>query len=293
MSIAMKHGRLADVAIMLDNQHIAVRLADLVDTVSLTAAIVTGNKIDASAYRTIIADKPGFEKLTLDDEQAERPLVVLISNEDVDDPVLRPDMILRNDFDDASLKSFVVSGLQVRDRLDRLREDVAGRQSAVGSIIEGQFDIRTPTEARNLATMLALACPDPGAVVVGLQELMLNSIEHGNLDIGGERKQELIDQGKLADEVQQRLEDPEYSDRYVRIGFHRGDRIISFTFQDEGAGFDHTLYEGELKPSGQYRGRGIALARTISFDELVYSAGGSLARATIMLEETADETLLL
>lgn len=293
MSIATKHGRLADVAIMLDNQHIAVRLADLVGTVSLTAAIVTGNKIDASAYRTIIADKPGFEKLTLNDEQAERPLVVLISNEDVDAPVLRPDMILRNDFDDESLKSFVVSGLQVRDRMDRLREDVAGRQSAIGSIIEGQFDIRTPTEARNLATMLALACPDPGAVVVGLQELMFNSIEHGNLEIGGERKQQLVGQGKMADEVQRRLADPEYSDRYVRVGFHRGDRIISFTFHDEGAGFDHLLYEDALKPSEQDRGRGIAVARKVSFDELVYSAGGSLARATIKLKETADETLLL
>lgn len=66
-------------------------------------------------------------------------------------------------------------------------QHIAVRQSPIGSIIEGLFDIRTPTEARNLATMLALACPDPGAVVVGLQELMLNSIEHCNLDIGGGR----------------------------------------------------------------------------------------------------------
>lgn len=288
-----RHGSRADVAIQIARQHVAVRIADLVDSVSLSAAIITGKLRDATSYRTLIVDKAGFDALTLDDEAADRPLVVLITDQEVENPVVRPDMFLRTDFDDETLKSFVLSGLQVRDRLDRLREDVAGRQSAIGTIIEGRFDIRTPTEARNLATMLALACPEPGSVVVGLQELMLNAIEHGNLGIGGDLKQALIAEGGLSAEVQKRLEDPEYSDRVVRISFHRGERVISLSIQDEGIGFDHEQFDGELQASGQYRGRGIALARAMSFDDVVYEAGGSLVRATIMLDERADLALML
>jgi hypothetical protein len=46
---------------------------------------------------------------------------------------------------------------------------------------------RVQRAARDVATILANACPDPDSAVVGLTELLLNAVEHGNLGITYER----------------------------------------------------------------------------------------------------------
>jgi anti-sigma regulatory factor (Ser/Thr protein kinase) len=40
--------------------------------------------------------------------------------------------------------------------------------------------------------MLNIAAPDPSRVVLGLTELMLNAVEHGNLSISYDEKSRLI-----------------------------------------------------------------------------------------------------
>lgn len=48
---------------------------------------------------------------------------------------------------------------------------------------EGRFRFQTLEDARVLATHLARTCPEPERAVQGLQELMVNAVEHGNLGI--------------------------------------------------------------------------------------------------------------
>jgi len=47
----------------------------------------------------------------------------------------------------------------------------------------GTFRFQTLDAARQLASMLSNACPEPAKVIVGMTELMVNAVEHGNLEI--------------------------------------------------------------------------------------------------------------
>ncbi|MEL7030537.1 MAG: hypothetical protein AAGL49_15330, partial [Pseudomonadota bacterium] len=62
--------------------------------------------------------------------------------------------------------------LELRTAQEALREEVAARSSAIGRIKCAEFEFQTLDEAKNLATMLSFACPDPEAAAVGLQEIL-------------------------------------------------------------------------------------------------------------------------
>ncbi|WP_291844275.1 ATP-binding protein [Maricaulis sp.] len=196
----------------------------------------------------------------------------------------RADFVLAADADIESVKSVLRAAKEFHDQVMTLKSDVARRKSAIGTIITGQFVLRTLDEARNLATMLALACPNADLVAVGLQELLINAVEHGNLEIDAAMKQDLLMSGRWRAEVETRLADPAYSDRVVIVSFQRSERIISLTVQDEGGGFDHESYLSADPPGEGYRGRGIAMARDLSFTSLTYHGAGNLVEATILNE---------
>ncbi len=210
--------------------------------------------------------------------------VLLSSRPDEAEPA---DYVLTPDVDPATLVAIVRIARDFQEEVATLRADVASRRSAVGMIMSGQFEFRTLDEARNLATMLALACPNSDLVAVGLQELLVNAVEHGNLEIGAQEKQALLLSGQWRAEIEKRLQDPRYSGRRVIVDFKRGRRMISLTVQDDGAGFDHAALDQEDGTGTGYRGRGIALARSLSFASVTYLGSGNLVEATLLLEPDA------
>jgi sigma-B regulation protein RsbU (phosphoserine phosphatase) len=133
--------------------------------------------------------------------------------------------------------------------------------------------------------MLALACPNSDLVAIGLQELLINAVEHGNLEITADEKQKLIIEGGWRAEVERRLASPKYSGRVVLVNFQRGERMISITVQDDGDGFEFDNYLDRDVPTEGYRGRGIAMARDLSFSSLTYLGRGNLVEATILLQD--------
>ena len=124
-------------------------------------------------------------------------------------------------------------------------------------------------------------------VLVGLQELLVNAVEHGNLEISGAQKRDLLIAGTWREEVERRLADPAYAQRRVIVTFQRGARMIAFTIQDEGEGFDHEAFLKGPPAGAGYRGRGITLARTLSFSSLTYMGSGSVVEAVILLDRQA------
>ena len=196
----------------------------------------------------------------------------------------RADFVLPLDVDAQVLSSVYTAASEFRSQVVGLRRDVASRQSAVGTINHGQFVLSSLDEARNLATMLALACPNSDLVAIGLQELLINAVEHGNLGITAQEKQELLIDGKWRAEVERRLNSEEYAGRVVLVNFQRGERMISITIQDDGDGFEYDNYVDSDVPTEGYRGRGIAMARDLSFSSLTYLGRGNLVEATILLQ---------
>lgn len=246
------------------------------------AVIHSATLPDGAMIGIVIADDAHVEAIT---HAANHNAGALQSILITDDPATgtRADFVLPNDVDIESIMSVLRAAKEFHDQVMSLRADVARRKSAIGTIVNGQFVLRTLDEARNLATMIALACPNSDLVAVGLQELLINAVEHGNLEISAAMKQDLLLEGRWREEVEARLEDPAYIDRVVILSFQRSERIISMTIQDDGQGFDYASYISNTSPVDGYRGRGIAMARDLSFTSITYHGAGNLVEATIVL----------
>ncbi|MDP1524714.1 MAG: response regulator [Rhodocyclaceae bacterium] len=166
----------------------------------------------------------------------------------------------------------------VRDRLAYL--DLQGRirhaEGIMRHLVRGEFNFRTQSEARDLAALVAHAAPDPTRVVLGLTELMLNAVEHGNLAITYEEKSSLIAADALVDEVEKRLADGPYSGRTARLFLARSNDQVEFVVQDEGSGFNWEPFL-EMAPDRAFdtHGRGIAMSRLLSFDYIEYRGRGN------------------
>jgi CheY-like chemotaxis protein/anti-sigma regulatory factor (Ser/Thr protein kinase) len=150
--------------------------------------------------------------------------------------------------------------------------------------MSGRFEYRSPEQAMGLGALLAKACPDPDRVVMGLSELLVNAVEHGNLAIGYEEKSRLLEINGWRTEVERRLGDSRFADRVAMVELERRDDEIVFTVRDEGDGFEPEPYF-EIDPARALdaHGRGIAMARLLSFDDLRYEDGGRAAVATVRL----------
>jgi anti-sigma regulatory factor (Ser/Thr protein kinase) len=165
-----------------------------------------------------------------------------------------------------------------------LEEEVKRQGSTLSCLAEARFVFRTPNEARNLATLLANAAPEPGRVVLGLSELMLNAVEHGNLGIGYQQKTQLIENDYLHVEIDRLLATAEFGSRQAELLVSRSADELTYRVRDQGTGFDWEGYL-EMSPERAFdtHGRGIAMSRMISFDRLEYRGCGNEVEAAIRL----------
>ena len=197
---------------------------------------------------------------------------------------------LTKPFEEEMLLSVLKTAVADRMRYRRSQEesDVAGR--SLGLLQEGRFCFSNLDEARDLSTVLAHAFPDPQRVVIGLSELLLNALEHGNLGISYEEKSQLKENGDWEDEVRRRCSDPAYSGRLVEVVIERLEEMVRVTITDEGNGFDWQDYL-EMDPARIFdtHGRGIAMSRMVSFDGLEYQGKGNKVVAYVSLGEVETD----
>ncbi|MCP4130933.1 MAG: hypothetical protein GY754_08110, partial [bacterium] len=102
---------------------------------------------------------------------------------------------------------------------------------------------------------------------VALREIIINAIEHGNLDISYEEKTEALAQKKFFALMEARQNDPRYSLRKVVIDFEiNPDRVI-YTVTDEGNGFIFQPFinsrMADVNKRMESHGRGIIMAKNI------------------------------
>jgi CheY-like chemotaxis protein len=156
---------------------------------------------------------------------------------------------------------------------------------------EAVFEFATLPEARTLATRLAQRCPEPELVAMGLSELFINAIEHGNLGISYQEKCALRLAGNWEREVVRRLALPENAGRKVRVEVRMEASCLVFMVKDCGPGFDWRSYL-TIDPERVYdpNGRGIAMARQLSFTSLEYHGCGNIAVATVALNPVHKPT---
>lgn len=145
-----------------------------------------------------------------------------------------------------------------------------------------ELSIRTLNEATQLASFIAQACPNPDSAVIGISELLVNAIEHGNLGLCYAEKTRLKQEDNWQAEVERRARLPENADKVVRLNYRRQDGKIILKVSDQGRGFRwQEFLEMDPKRAFDPNGRGIALARMLSFSEISYEGCGNVAVATI------------
>ncbi len=180
------------------------------------------------------------------------------------------------------LTTIVRSAVNDRLHVKSLHESLREGQQIFDLMTFARFKMHNLHECNLVASQVAHICPEPHRVVTGISELLINAIEHGNLRIGYEEKSSLVRRGMWQIEVDRRLKAIDKSHAFVDLEFQVTDDSVQIRIRDQGPGFDWTPYL-DFDPDRAFdpHGRGIAVARLSSFDDLEYIGNGNEVLATI------------
>jgi DNA-binding response OmpR family regulator len=188
-------------------------------------------------------------------------------------------------FEPKVLLSIVKAAVEQYHDYLAMQESLQLTQLPLAFLVKGEFHFQTLEEGSLLANSFAHACPKPEKVILGLSELFINAVEHGNLGISYDEKGELINTEQLIQEIARRQALEENRDKRVKVCFERRTNVLVFTIRDQGKGFDWRRYL-DFDPERVFdpNGRGIAMARIMSFNSLEYQGNGNIVVATVSLQ---------
>jgi DNA-binding response OmpR family regulator len=120
-----------------------------------------------------------------------------------------------------------------------------------------------------------------------LQELVMNAVEHGCLELRYHDKIDAMAQDKYDEVIQQRRAEAHFRDRRVtiRATYDKRQQVLTYRIADEGKGFN---WKSRMKlgldvcPTGDASGRGIFLARSF-FPDITYNDKGNEVMFTVSL----------
>ncbi|AOP34447.1 signaling protein [Leptospira tipperaryensis] len=116
------------------------------------------------------------------------------------------------------------------------------------------------------------------AIRTCIREIIINSIEHGNLAISFDEKTEALSKGRYLEFIQERQKEPFYNYRTVKVSYSLNARRIGFLITDEGEGFDYkkilNLDIEKLNETSLTHGRGIVMTRRV-FDIVKFNEKGN------------------
>ena len=117
---------------------------------------------------------------------------------------------------------------------------------------------------------------------VGLREVLVNAIEHGNLGITFSEKSEATMAGDYLSYIAARQNDPSRSEKKVTVEYRFDGDSVSYMVTDDGEGFDTAAIlerAGTAEPDNLPHGRGILIAMGV-FDSVSYNEKGNSVTLT-------------
>jgi CheY-like chemotaxis protein/anti-sigma regulatory factor (Ser/Thr protein kinase) len=108
----------------------------------------------------------------------------------------------------------------------------------------------------------------------GFTEMIMNAYEHGNLGINFEKKQQLLENEKYHDFINQ--EEKKHKDKNIMIQYYNVNGMLILNIQDEGQGFDTNILKDLFVKDNEsmFHGRGIKISSS-DFDFVVYNDVGN------------------
>jgi DNA-binding response OmpR family regulator len=120
-----------------------------------------------------------------------------------------------------------------------------------------------------------------------LQELVMNAVEHGCLELHYHDKIEAVAKDQYDELIQRRQQDARFRDRRVSIRaiYDKRQQILTYQIADEGKGFNwksrmNSVFE--VCSTGDASGRGVFLARSF-FPDIAYNDRGNEVMLTVPL----------
>lgn len=194
---------------------------------------------------------------------------------------------LTKPYDPEALRILVSSILKEKSERDEIRHVSSSLRHTLGLLTQGEFTFSTLAEAHDLAAALSSLCREQESASVGLIELLVNAIEHGNLSISYDEKTELRKNFTWEEEISRRLAVEPYASRRAHVSIRREGEDLEIIVRDEGAGFDWKPFlDFDPERAFDLNGRGIAMANKFSFSRLEYQGNGNtvVARALARLD---------
>lgn len=152
------------------------------------------------------------------------------------------------------------------------------------TLVRAEFSIKTLEEAQLVGNLMAGECPNPRLAAVGITEMLINAIEHGNLEISYTEKTKLHENEAWLEEILRRSKLPKYKDRTVTVKFEKTASHITIRIIDQGKGFNWREYQNlDTKRVFDNHGRGIVMARSLAFESLIYHDNGNDVECIIPL----------
>lgn len=210
--------------------------------------------------------------------------VVLIN--DSEDTTMHEEALKKGAFDiyqasysSRDLEPILASGLNLSITFNKFNKNIAEHHQFFKYINSLDLQFKTIEEAHITAKSLSFLCEDSNKVAMGLSEIFINAIEHGNLGISYEDKTYHQEHNTWKMEIESRLKMSQYREKVVSVTAARIGQIIEFTVTDEGLGFDFSQFIFKVPEDlNSSHGRGITMARMIAFDHLEYIHPGNCVK---------------
>lgn len=238
-------------------------------------------------------DKDGLDQLVRLKRKSITEWIPVVLINDSEDTTIHEEALKKGAFDihhasfsSRSLEPILASGLNLNLTFKKFKKNIAEHHQFFQFINSIGLQFRTVEEAHVIARSLSFLCEDSNKVAMGLSEIFINAIEHGNLGISYEDKTYHQENNTWKMEIESRLKMSQYREKVVSVTAARIGQIIEFTVTDEGSGFDYSNFIFQIPEDlDSSHGRGIAMARMIAFDHLEYIHPGNCvkmqARASI------------
>jgi serine phosphatase RsbU (regulator of sigma subunit)/ActR/RegA family two-component response regulator len=111
---------------------------------------------------------------------------------------------------------------------------------------------------------------------IGLQEILINAIEHGNLNISYKEKQRLLAADQYNRILREKAALPENADKYVDVKVFSTPEYLKIIVEDMGPGFDLSSIPDPENPENFLNENGKGIMMTMNaFDEVTYNDTGN------------------
>lgn len=188
--------------------------------------------------------------------------------------------------DQKIMPEIIATAIRDQSRYISAEKSVLETKPIGNTLLRAEFCLKTLEESQLVANLIAGECPNPRLAAVGITEMLINAIEHGNLCISYAEKTKLHENEAWLSEISRRMSLPEYKDRTVTVKFEKTASHINIRITDQGDGFNWREYQTlDTKRVFDNHGRGIVMARSLAFESLIYHGTGNDVECIIPLTQ--------